>query len=224
MGKPLDPHKKKRTMKRWTSLLPATVVSSCEPVAAVECLFNRSYALKIIGQARFIFISGINGSTLLSFTGLSSHPVWLNLFGYRYISLDTQELYHLTSLIGFGMGQASLIFGWLLTGVIDRLSSFDAQVSLSGEYSTLLVGQVVISGDPDWRYIFLSSRLIVLDKHYVWSSYYWTVIIHASMFSGMTGWLLLWHTTWNEQCSHLIIHTYWSCFAWLDTCCLMIII
>ena len=31
-------------------------------------------------------------------------------------------------------------------------------------------------------------------------------IVHVSTFSGITGWLLLSHTTWSEQCSHFVIH------------------
>jgi len=91
-------------------------------LAAVECLFDRSHALKI-GQARFIFginIFGINGSTLSSFTGLGNHSVSLNSFGYRCISLDIQELYHLMSLIGFDIGQASLVFGQSLIEIIGQ--------------------------------------------------------------------------------------------------------
>ena len=91
MGKPLYPHKKKKTMKRWASLLPATAVSSCEP----DCC--RWVWEKLCTQDWY-------GSTISSFTG--NHSVWLDLFCYRYISLDIQELYHLMSLIGFGIGQS----------------------------------------------------------------------------------------------------------------------
>jgi len=96
--KPLDPLKKKRTMKRGASLLLITAVSSCESACC-----------------RWVFVwqklctQDLYGSTLSSFTG--SHSAWLTSFVYRCISLDTQELYHLMSLIGFGIGQASVIFG-----------------------------------------------------------------------------------------------------------------
>jgi len=107
MGKPLDPHKKKRTMKRWASLLPATAISSCESACC-----------------RWVFVwqklctQDLYGSTLSSFTG--SHSGWLTSFVYRYISLDTQELYNPMSLIWFGIGQASLIFGQSLIELIGR--------------------------------------------------------------------------------------------------------
>jgi len=71
-GKATGPAQEEKNNDEMSILL--TAVSSCEHVAAVECLFDRRYALKI-GQARFIFginISGINGSTLSSFTGLGS--------------------------------------------------------------------------------------------------------------------------------------------------------
>ena len=140
MGKPLDLHKKKRTLERWASLLPATAVSSCEHVAAVECVWQKLYTQDFIGQARFIFglnMSGINGSKLSSFTGLGSHSVWLTSFVYRII-LDKQDIYLDVTL--------SLK---LLDEHYHR--SLVKQDLLSEEYSTLLVGQVVISGDPDWQ-------------------------------------------------------------------------
>ena len=94
-------------MKRWASLLLATAVSSCE-----------SACCRWVSVSQKLCTQDLYGSTISSFTG--NHSVWLNSYCYRSISLDAQELYHLVSLIGVGIGQASFIFGQLLMEIIGQ--------------------------------------------------------------------------------------------------------
>ena len=94
-------------MRRWASLLRATAVSSCES-ACCRWVFVWQ---KLCTQDSY-------GSILSSFTG--NHSAWLSSSGYRCISLDNQELYYLMSFIGFGIEQASFIFGQSLMEVIGQ--------------------------------------------------------------------------------------------------------
>jgi len=140
-------------MKRWTSLLLTTAVSSCESV----CCRWVSVWQKLCTQDLY-------GSTISSFTG--NHSMWLSSSGYRCISLDTRELYHLMSLIGFGIGQASCIFGQSLIEVIDLYHLGQARYIL-GCYSTigitewtlssLIITEWTLSLFADWSYWSLSS-------------------------------------------------------------------
>jgi len=155
--KPLDPLKKKRTMKRWASLLPATVISSCEP-ACCRWVFVRQ---KLCTQDWY-------GTTLSSFTG--NHSVWLDLFVYRCISLDTQELYHLMSLIGFGIGQASLIFGQSLIEVIGQYHLGQARYILGCHF---------ISGITGWTLSSFNKQHLYLEniQHYWMNKLLYLVIL-----------------------------------------------
>ena len=226
MGKALDPHKKKRTVKRWASLLLAIAVSSCE-----------SACCRWVSVWQKLCTQDLYGSTISSFTG--NHSVWLSSSGYRCISLDIHKLYYLMSFIGFGIGQASCIFERLLIEVIDLCHLGQARYIL-GCHSTigiigwtlslLVIIRWTLSSFTDWRYWSLSSfnkrdlyleniqrywinkliyLMILIDEHYhLDEQCSW--ISHLELTSHHSGQTLWW--------IKLLLDCYHSCFdiIWIN--------
>jgi len=88
-----------------------------EYVCLTDAMHSRFYwSSKIYIWNRYIWHQWIY-AIIIHWTILGSHSVWLNSFGYRCISLDTQELY---LLLLIGIGHASLIFGQSLLGIVVR--------------------------------------------------------------------------------------------------------
>ena len=144
-GKATGPAQGEKNDEKWASLLLAIAVSSCE-----------SACCRWVSVWQKLCTQDLYGSTISSFT--SNHSVWLNSYYYRYISLNTQELYHLMSLIAFGIGQASVIFGQSLIEVI-------------GQYH---LGQARYIFGSHWNYYHHSLIGVIncyhhlMNKTYIW--------------------------------------------------------
>jgi len=170
-------------MKRWASLLLTTVVSSCE-----------SACCRWVSVWQKLCTQDLYGPTISSFTG--NHSVWLSSSGYRCISLDIQELYYLMSFIGFGIGQASFVFGQSLIEVIGQYHLNQARYIL-GCHSTIgitgwTLSSVVITG---WTLSSFADKLliaIIVQETRLISGEYSTLLdIQVDIFEDSDWWTLL---------------------------------
>ena len=159
MGKTTGPAREKKNDEEMSIL-----VTDHYCITLWICLLPLSVCLTEVMHSRFIS----------SFSG--NHSVWLSSFGYRCISLDIQELYHLVSLIGFGIGQASW---WkLLVSII--LDKQDIKLEVTG------ITGWTLSSFADWNYH--CSR----NKTHIWrifNSIAWTSYIGWSWSTNITVWM-----------------------------------
>ena len=172
-----------------------------------------------IGQAKFTFgidISGINGSTLSSFTeqylvvtlcdwihsaiGVY-HWILKSYICCYWLELDMQALY---------LDNHCLESSFVISGQTRFISE---------EYLTLLNNKYLVILIEDYYYlewtmflnIIASSHFIVLDKHYISSSCYWTAISFTLQRSlEYLNDYLPSHTILGITCSWLSMFIYWS--------------